>query len=72
MDMSYSGTPEQKLKWAFRIFDKDHSGLYGISSFKYFLLSSGSIDLREMTKVMGCLLELEGIGRVGQYGVKYN
>ena len=24
---------------------------------------AGSIDLREMTKIMGCLLELEGIGK---------
>ena len=28
VDMSSSGTPEQKLKWAFKIFDKDHSGQF--------------------------------------------
>ena len=28
-DMTAMGTPEEKLKWAFRIYDKDRSGMQG-------------------------------------------
>ena len=27
-DMTGSGTPEEKLRWAFRMYDKDNSGEY--------------------------------------------
>ena len=36
--------------------------LFDMSYTSVFVL--GSIDLKEMTKIMGCLLELEGIGKV--------
>lgn len=76
IDMALNGSPEEKLRWGFRIFDKDGSGeewepgeiqgsrrrtaLQGSPP-----LTSGSIELKEMTKIMTCLLELEGIGKVG-------
>ena len=36
----------------------------GFKKFTFSKSYSGSIDLKEMTKIMGCLLELEGIGKV--------
>ena len=27
-DMTASGTPEEKLRWAFKLYDKDGSGIY--------------------------------------------
>ena len=33
-------------------------------------LASGSIELKEMTKIMTCLLELEGVGRVKDTVIK--
>ena len=63
-DMSTSGSPEEKLRWAFQIYDKDRSGDLIVNLQHLILLFSGSIDLKEMTKIMGCLFELEGIGKV--------
>ena len=75
IDMALNGSPEEKLRWGFRIFDKDGSGeewgpseIQGSRQHKQFSpsLASGSIELKEMTKIMTCLLELEGIGKVGK------
>ena len=62
--MSINGSPEEKLRWGFRIFDRDGSGLGSRSLYFTELRMTGSIELKEMTKIMTCLLELEGIGRV--------
>ena len=64
IDMSINGSPEEKLRWGFRIFDRDGSGLGSRSLYFTELRMTGSIELKEMTKIMTCLLELEGIGRV--------
>ena len=73
IDMALNGSPEEKLRWGFRIFDKDGSGeewgpseIQGSRQHKQFSpsLASGSIELKEMTKIMTCLLELEGVGKV--------
>ena len=34
-DMTAMGTPEEKLKWAFRIYDKDRSGTEKFSEIAY-------------------------------------
>eukprot|EP00090_Calanus_glacialis_P034580 TRINITY_DN58248_c0_g1_i1.p2 TRINITY_DN58248_c0_g1~~TRINITY_DN58248_c0_g1_i1.p2 ORF type:complete len:105 (-),score=47.64 TRINITY_DN58248_c0_g1_i1:48-335(-) len=43
--MSEAGSPEEKLRWAFKMYDKD---------------GSGGIDVDEMVEIVGNLYELEG------------
>ena len=85
-NMSEAGTPEEKLRWAFKMYDKDGSGnklgSYG-ANYKLQLnrkhlntterpLVSGTIDLKEMIEIVGNLYELEGLSKVGnkQYPVR--
>ena len=49
-DMTSSGSPEEKLRWAFKMYDKD---------------ASGSIELREMVEIVSTLYDMEGVGGVG-------
>ena len=79
IDMALNGSPEEKLRWGFRIFDKDGSGeewgpseIQGSRQHKQCSpsLASGSIELKEMTKIMTCLLELEGVGKVKDTVIK--
>lgn len=45
-DMTASGTPIEKLRWAFKMYDKD---------------ASGTIELSEMIEVIGTLYGMEGV-----------
>ena len=68
-DMTASGSPEEKLRWAFKMYDKDSSGelificLHFPPSPLYFIL--GTIEMAEMTEIVVNLFELEGIEKVG-------
>merc|ERR1712048_987878 len=48
-DMTSSGSPEEKLRWAFKMCDKD---------------GSGSIELKEMVEIVSTLYDMEGVGGV--------
>ena len=48
-DMTSSGSPEEKLRWAFKMYDKD---------------GSGSIELKEMVEIVSTLYDMEGVGGV--------
>lgn len=47
--MSEANNSEEKLRWAFKMYDKD---------------GSGSIEIDEMVEIVGNLFELEGLSKV--------
>merc|ERR1712106_1027797 len=47
-NMSEAGSPEEKLRWTFKMYDKD---------------GSGGIDVDEMVEIVGNLYELEGLSK---------
>ena len=66
-NMSDATSSEEKLRWAFKMYDQDSSGLDG------FLMNSyatdfhlGTIDLTEMVEIVGNLYEMEGVAKVYQ------
>lgn len=48
-NMSEASNSEEKLRWAFKMYDKD---------------GSGSVEIEEMIEIVGNLFELEGISKV--------
>ena len=58
---------EEKLRWAFRLYDKDSSGSfitwYSASDLS-FTSTPGTIDCKEMMDIVGNLYEMEGFSKV--------
>ena len=48
-NMSEAGNSEEKLRWAFKMYDKD---------------GSGTVEIEEMIEIVGNLFELEGLSKV--------
>ena len=75
--MTEARSPEDKLRWAFRLYDKDGSGVKDKSVHIFypyatqnltstnFLTFSGTIDSEEMTEIITNLCSLEGVTQVG-------
>ena len=66
-NMAESGSPEEKLRWAFKMYDKDGSGGFlkpdsGPESQK--VCFSGTVDVDEMVEIVCNLYEMEGISKV--------
>ena len=68
-NLSEANGPDDKLRMAFKMYDKDSSGelificLHFPPSPLYFIL--GTIEMAEMTEIVVNLFELEGIEKVG-------
>ena len=60
-DMTSSGSIEEKLRWAFKMYDKDESGWRILSQQKYNALPwTGVIELQEMIEIIGTIYQLQG------------
>ena len=56
---------EEKLRWAFRLYDKDSSGSSPLDILPVIsALPSGTIDCKEMMDIVGNLYEMEGYSKV--------
>ena len=70
-DMTASGSPEEKLRWAFKMYDKverflDWSNLATLGKMKNFWTighefqdDSGTIEMAELVEIIGTLYEME-------------
>ena len=57
---------EEKLRWAFRLYDKDSSGTQYSLDIQSVIsaLPPGTIDCKEMMDIVGNLYEMEGFSKV--------
>ena len=76
--MTEARSAEDKLRWAFRLYDKDGSGVkeksfhifhcyatQNLTSKNFVICISGTIDSEEMTEIITNLCSLEGLTQVG-------
>ena len=60
-DMTSSGSTEEKLRWAFKMYDKDESGkMTRNRDMEKTFFWLGVIELREMVDIVGTIYELQG------------
>ena len=66
-NLSEANGPDDKLRMAFKMYDKDSSGELKFNSSLQPLLCLilGTIEIAEMTEIVVNLFELEGIEKVG-------
>ena len=62
-NMAESGSPEEKLRWAFKMYDKDGSGGF-LKPESQKVRFSGTVDVDEMVEIVCNLYEMEGISKV--------
>ena len=64
-NMSDATSSEEKLRWAFKMYDQDSSGEVKKSEFFLYLCSHlGTIDMAEMVEIVGNMYEMEGVAKV--------
>ena len=59
-----ANSSQEKLRWAFRMYDEDSSGKAQIRDEFLSRLKAGSIDVNEMFEIIGNLYEMEGVSKV--------
>ena len=68
LDITAGGSPEEKLRWAFKMYDKDNSseqvdmGEY-VDGAEVF---AETVELGEMIEMIGILYEMQGVSQVGK------
>ena len=66
-NMSDASSSEEKLRWAFKMYDQDSSGeIWNCDSLTeyWFSFPLGTIDVTEMVEIVGNLYEMEGVAKV--------
>ena len=63
-DLTAGGSPEDKLRWAFKMYDRDGSGITGTCQKLFYVNGLGTIELVEMVEIIGTLYEIEGVSKV--------
>ena len=65
-DMTTGGSLEERLRWAFKMFDKDGSGKVVITEGGALIWAywSGRIEKHEMEEIISILFELNGFSEV--------
>ena len=63
-NMSEAGSPEEKLRWAFKMYDRDGSGIIFDILNVIKIWFEGGIEVDEMVEIVCNLYELEGLSKV--------
>ena len=68
LDITAGGLPAEKLRWAFKMYDKDNSS-EEVGIMKYVdraEVFAEVVELEEMIEMIGILYEMQGVSKVGR------
>ena len=63
-NLSTCPSARDKLKWAFKLYDKDESGLCFYPKRLFSKFQEGAIDLEELLEVVKTFYSMEGVPKV--------
>ena len=68
-NLSTCPSAKDKLRWAFKLYDKDESGSVSLEILRkvymlYFAIKIGAIDLEELLEVVKTFYSMEGVPKV--------